>query len=61
MANGGQAPPRKPAPVRQRSAEKSKRKEEGMVDCPCGTTHDDGEALIECERCKVGMQANLES
>ena len=28
-------------------------KDSGMVDCPCGVTYDDGQAMIECERCKV--------
>ena len=33
--------------------EKPRAKDSSMVDCPCGVTHDDGEAMIECERCKV--------
>ena len=31
-----------------------------MVDCPCGVTADDGEAMIECERCKVRGGGTLE-
>lgn len=43
-----------PVPTRARSREKASRKmDSGMVDCPCGVTVDDGEAMIECERCKV--------
>ncbi len=50
------AVPEKPAgPSRGRLAERAKaRDSSGMVDCPCGITHDDGQAMIECERCKVG-------
>ena len=28
-------------------------RDSGMVECPCGVTCDDGQAMIECERCKV--------
>lgn len=43
-----------PTPTRARSREAASRKaDSGMVDCPCGVTIDDGEAMIECERCKV--------
>lgn len=31
-------------------------RDSGMVECPCGVTRDDGQAMIECERCKVGTQ-----
>ena len=55
--NGAAASPGKaattPTPTRARSKEKAKKTDSGMVDCPCGVTSDDGEAMIECERCKV--------
>ena len=28
-----------------------------MVECPCGIGYDDGQAMIECERCKVCIAA----
>ena len=28
-----------------------------MVECPCGISYDDGQAMIECERCKVCIAA----
>ena len=31
-------------------------RDSGMVECPCGVTCDDGQAMIECERCKVRTQ-----
>ena len=28
-----------------------------MVECPCGISYDDGQAMIECERCQVCIAA----
>ena len=32
-------------------------RDSGMVECPCGISYDDGQAMIECERCKVCIAA----
>ncbi|BDA45575.1 probable single myb histone 3 at N-terminal half [Coccomyxa sp. Obi] len=47
--------PRASAPPPSRAAATAKQGdgETGMVDCPCGVTYDDGQGMIECERCKV--------
>ncbi|KAK9904272.1 hypothetical protein WJX75_008209 [Coccomyxa subellipsoidea] len=42
-----------PAPGKAAAVETQEERDSGMVDCPCGITFDDGQAMIECERCKV--------
>lgn len=34
-------------------------RDSGLVDCPCGVTYDDGQAMIECERCRVRSLLSL--
>ncbi len=48
-----------PAPSKAATAGKQEDRDSGMVDCPCGVTFDDGQAMIECERCKVPPQATF--
>ena len=60
----GHASPRSRTPPRSGrghlTATEPDDRDSGMVDCPCGVTCDDGQAMIECERCKVGIwQGNM--
>ena len=67
QANGhatGHATPRSRTPPRSGrgalTATDPDERDSGMVDCPCGVTYDDGQAMIECERCKVGISQKSE-
>lgn len=63
MLQHAKTPPRSRTPyavsAKAAAADKDEDRDTGMVDCPCGVTFDDGQAMIECERCKVARPVSL--